>query len=112
MTTNVLRDVISDLILEHVTINIDRGSVYVSNSDALADLILKRIQETHFISERSLNENDWPDPKVPKPVDPAAMDRIGEKIAATKASASWAGQVDRQGGSFSDQEIADSYTWR
>lgn len=96
MTINALRDIISDLILEHVTINIDRGSVYVSNSDTLADLILKRIQETHLICESSDAIR----------IAAAAIDH------STEVRSSWEGHVDRQGGSFTDQEIADSYTWR
>ena len=30
----------------------------------------------------------------------------------TKAPDSWQGEVDRQGGSFTDQEVLDSQTWK
>lgn len=119
MSTNTMKDLVCDLILEHAEVQMDRGCVFISNAEAIAEIILNKIQETHFILERgpTIDHSDhdvdgWPEPKVSKSVDPAAMDRIGEKIAATKASASWAGDVDRQGGSFSDQEIANSYKWR
>lgn len=93
MTANVLRDVISDLILEHAEIRIEHGEdPHVQNTNTLADLILRRIQETHFICEQGPT--------------------IDHSTTSTEVRSSWAGQVDRQGGSFSDQEIADSYTWR
>lgn len=92
MTVATLRDVISDLILEHAELKMDGGNVYVANSDTLADLILKRIQETHFICEQG--------PTIDYSSDAASV------------RSSWEGQVDRQGGSFSDQEIVDSLTWR
>ena len=34
------------------------------------------------------------------------------KLKDKRAKDSWAGQVDRQGGSFSDDEIRNSNTWR
>ena len=38
---------------------------------------------------------------------------IGELMRMeSEASDSWEGEVDRQGGSFTDQEILDSQTWR
>ena len=46
----------------------------------------------------------------PKPVDPDKMDEVGRKIADTKG---WGpGEVDRQGGSFTDREIIERLTWR
>ena len=43
-----------------------------------------------------------------KPVDPDKMDEVGRKIAAVS---SWGpGEVDRQGGSFTDSEIIDRLT--
>lgn len=93
MTVATLRDVIADLLLEHAEIRNEYGEdPSVENPDYLADLIIKRIQETHSISERSPASDH---PSVPAPV-----------------KDTWAGQVDRQSGAFTDQEIADSYTWR
>lgn len=88
MTTNVLRDlkaIIADIIEKNVDL------VY-PNGPHVADLILKRIEETHFILERGPT--------------------IDHSTTSAEVMSSWAGQVDRQGGSFSDQEIADRNTWR
>ena len=43
------------------------------------------------------------------------FDALEKEIASLKAQLeerSWDGYVDRQGGSFSDQEINESHTWR
>lgn len=100
MTINVLRNIISDLILENAEIRIEHGEdPRVHNTNALADLILKRIQETHFICE-------------PSDAIRIAAAAIDHSTNSTEARSSWEGHVDRQSGAFTDQEIADSNRWR
>lgn len=89
MTVATLKDIIADIIDQNYVIRNEYGEdPSVENPEQLADLIVKRIQEDYLISERG----------------------TGRDIISTANS--WQGQVDRQGGSFSDQEILDSYTWR
>lgn len=107
MTNAELKDLIADLICEHALIRNEYGEdPSVDNPNDVAAIILERIQETYLVTERLDSSNHS---SATAQVDPAKMDAVGRKIAEVQ---SWAGQVDRQGGSFTDQEILDSYTWR
>lgn len=103
MSVADLKAIVADIIDRNCEFYIEHGKdIFVKNSDEVADRILKRIQDTHDIAEKSAVY-------TPKPVDPNDMDKIGQKISQVR---SWEGYVDRQSGAFTDQEILDRQTWR
>lgn len=78
-----LKKLITEVIDKDAAIHYEWGEdLYVANPEQLADLILAKIQETHFILEK------------------------GETIDYN----SWTNDVDRQGGSFTDAEINNRLT--
>lgn len=97
-----LKAIITDIIDRNAAIHYEWGEdIYIANTEELADRIVDKVYE-FFEDELGGVRNR------PKSVDPVAMDKVGEKIAAVN---SWANDVDRQGGSFTDREIIDRITW-
>lgn len=90
-----LKDIVADIIDRHAAIHYEWGEdIYIANTEELADRIIDKVYE-FFEDELGGVRNR------PRPVDPAAMDKVGEKIAAVKSDA------DRQDGSFIDLGVIE-----